>query len=354
MDSSLSIDGFGPLPVMRPSGVAALGDVIRRAAAAGTALYPVGGGTMLDYGLPPTKPGERGRPARAGPGDRLPGPRHDHHRPGRHHHRTAAQTRSRRRGSACRSTCRSRTEPRSAGRSPPTPAARGGSGTARSATTSSASRRQRPRRGGEGRRPGGQERGRLRPVKLLHRVARHARRHHPGDAQGEAAAGGRRPSSPSPCPPEMLETVLDRVLPATADPADVIWRRATRPAAELLGLERVGRTGGRRLRGEGGDGRLADASSSARNCRRSCAATDSEFRATWRARLFRRWADFPLTNRRGLTFKANVVPGRDGGVLPSRGRAAPRPALIAHAGNGIVYRPSRRRLRPGAGERDPR
>ena len=53
----MTIDGFGPLPVARPAAVADLCDIVRSAAADGSALYPVGGGTMLGYGLPPTKPG---------------------------------------------------------------------------------------------------------------------------------------------------------------------------------------------------------------------------------------------------------------------------------------------------------
>ena len=57
MSSTRTIDGFGPLPVARPSSVAELSELVRQAAAEGKALYPVGGGTMLDYGLPPTKPG---------------------------------------------------------------------------------------------------------------------------------------------------------------------------------------------------------------------------------------------------------------------------------------------------------
>jgi len=51
------IDGFGPLPVARPNSVAELSELVRQAAASDQALYPVGGGTMLDLGLPPTKPG---------------------------------------------------------------------------------------------------------------------------------------------------------------------------------------------------------------------------------------------------------------------------------------------------------
>lgn len=58
MDSpSLSIDGFGPLPVRRPVSVAELGEIVKAAAAAGQGVYPVGGRTTLDVGLPPIKPG---------------------------------------------------------------------------------------------------------------------------------------------------------------------------------------------------------------------------------------------------------------------------------------------------------
>src|SRR5437762_698653 len=54
---TLTIDGVGPMPVERPTSVAALCDIVRRCAADGTAIYPIGGGTMLDYGLPPARPG---------------------------------------------------------------------------------------------------------------------------------------------------------------------------------------------------------------------------------------------------------------------------------------------------------
>jgi glycolate oxidase FAD binding subunit len=58
MDSSTcTIDGFGPLPMIRPAGVAELGDIVRRAAAEKQAIYPIGGGTELGLGNPPTKPG---------------------------------------------------------------------------------------------------------------------------------------------------------------------------------------------------------------------------------------------------------------------------------------------------------
>ena len=54
MDSPpITIDDFGPLPVRRPATVAELRGLV----AESPALYPVGGRTTLDVGLPPTKPG---------------------------------------------------------------------------------------------------------------------------------------------------------------------------------------------------------------------------------------------------------------------------------------------------------
>ncbi len=52
-----TIDDFGPLPTAQPQSVAELCDLVRRAAAEGSAVYPLGGRTMLNLGLPPTKPG---------------------------------------------------------------------------------------------------------------------------------------------------------------------------------------------------------------------------------------------------------------------------------------------------------
>src|SRR5437660_1417998 len=54
---TLTIDGVGPMPVVRPSSATEVAEAVRRAAAEGTAVYPVGGGTMLDDGLPPARPG---------------------------------------------------------------------------------------------------------------------------------------------------------------------------------------------------------------------------------------------------------------------------------------------------------
>ena len=51
------IDDFGPLAVGEPHSVAELGDMVRAAAAEGHAVYPQGGRTMLDLGLPPTRKG---------------------------------------------------------------------------------------------------------------------------------------------------------------------------------------------------------------------------------------------------------------------------------------------------------
>ncbi|MFO0800425.1 MAG: FAD-binding oxidoreductase [Gemmataceae bacterium] len=57
MDSPLSIDGSSPLPVRRPDSVAEACELVRAAKTAGEGVYPVGGRTALDVGLPPTKPG---------------------------------------------------------------------------------------------------------------------------------------------------------------------------------------------------------------------------------------------------------------------------------------------------------
>src|SRR5262245_38961213 len=53
----LLIDDVRPLSLARPAAVAELGELIRRAAAEGFGLFPVGGGTHLHIGLPPARPG---------------------------------------------------------------------------------------------------------------------------------------------------------------------------------------------------------------------------------------------------------------------------------------------------------
>jgi glycolate oxidase FAD binding subunit len=53
----VTIDDVGPMPVVRPESVAAVGELVRQAAAEGHGLYPLGGQTMLDFGLPPSRKG---------------------------------------------------------------------------------------------------------------------------------------------------------------------------------------------------------------------------------------------------------------------------------------------------------
>src|SRR5262245_18018878 len=55
--ASCLLDDFGPLPVVRPASVAEVGDLVRHAFDERRAIYPLGGRTMLDVGLPPSKPG---------------------------------------------------------------------------------------------------------------------------------------------------------------------------------------------------------------------------------------------------------------------------------------------------------
>src|SRR4051812_12508181 len=45
------------MPVRRPASVAELCDLVKQARAARQGVYPVGGRTALDFGLPPIKPG---------------------------------------------------------------------------------------------------------------------------------------------------------------------------------------------------------------------------------------------------------------------------------------------------------
>lgn len=57
MPDTLSIAGSPALRVVRPASAAEVGEVVRAAAAAGDAVYPVGGRTSLDVGFAPTRPG---------------------------------------------------------------------------------------------------------------------------------------------------------------------------------------------------------------------------------------------------------------------------------------------------------
>jgi glycolate oxidase FAD binding subunit len=57
LEHTMLIDGWGPLPTIRPTTTTELAEHVRRAAATEQALYPFGGATMLDTGLPLSKPG---------------------------------------------------------------------------------------------------------------------------------------------------------------------------------------------------------------------------------------------------------------------------------------------------------
>jgi glycolate oxidase FAD binding subunit len=58
VDATCEID-LTPIPVRRPASVEELGEIVRQARAAEPpgAIYPLGGRTMLDLGLPPARPG---------------------------------------------------------------------------------------------------------------------------------------------------------------------------------------------------------------------------------------------------------------------------------------------------------
>jgi glycolate oxidase FAD binding subunit len=54
---TISIDHSAPLPVARPQAIAELGKLVTEARRAGHGIYPIGGRTTLDVGLPPMKSG---------------------------------------------------------------------------------------------------------------------------------------------------------------------------------------------------------------------------------------------------------------------------------------------------------
>jgi glycolate oxidase FAD binding subunit len=56
-EPTCTIDEQGPYPVRRPASVAELSEAVRAASAAGQAVLPLGGQTMLGVGLPPDRPG---------------------------------------------------------------------------------------------------------------------------------------------------------------------------------------------------------------------------------------------------------------------------------------------------------
>jgi glycolate oxidase FAD binding subunit len=56
-DTACPIDGFVPLALHEPATVQEVGEIVRQALAQGHAVYPVGGGTTLHLGVPPTRAG---------------------------------------------------------------------------------------------------------------------------------------------------------------------------------------------------------------------------------------------------------------------------------------------------------
>ena len=334
MDQPLSIDGFGPLPVVRPQSASDLGELVRRAAAEGSALYPVGGGTMLDFGLPPSKPGSAVD---------LRGLDGVIDYPARDMTITVQ---------AGITVARLREVLKGEGQQLPVDVPFPDRATLGGAVATNASG---PRRFGH---------GTLRDYVIGISVV---------NDRGEEVKGGGRvvknvagydlmklytgsfgtlgiisqltlkvkplPEATAavavPCPPHLLDALLNRVLPATATRPTMVGV-ANAPAAERLGskasdylvvvgfeekattvawqVEQLGRELPTELR-----------------------STDSEFQGDLASLLVQKWADFPLTNPHGLTFKGNVVPAATAEFVRRADGLTPRPALIAHAGNGIVY-----------------
>jgi glycolate oxidase FAD binding subunit len=333
LDSSLSIDGFGPLPVTRPASVPELSLLVRVSASAGSALYPVGGGTMLDYGLPPTKPG--GAVDLRGLDRVIDYPARD---------MTITVQ-------AGITVARLRDVLRAEGQQLPVDVPLPDRATLGGAVAANASG---PRRFGH---------GTLRDYVIGITVV---------NDRGEEVKGGGRvvknvagydlmklytgslgtlgvitqltfkvkplPESVAavvmPCPPELLETVLNRVLPATATRPTMIGV-ANQPAASLLGSNAAGH-----LLVVGYEEKATTVAWQVHRLAQELPAelrkTDSEFQGDLATGLFQRWADFPLDPPGGLTFKANLVPAATAEFFQKADALTPRPALIAHAGNGIV------------------
>lgn len=55
--AELTLDGFGPLPLVRPGSVPEIAELVSRANTDGSALYPIAGRTQLHLGCPPTRKG---------------------------------------------------------------------------------------------------------------------------------------------------------------------------------------------------------------------------------------------------------------------------------------------------------
>src|SRR5262249_54058090 len=55
--NSIVIDGLGPMPVSLPESLMEVSALVREISSKDQAIYALGGRTMLDYGLPPTRAG---------------------------------------------------------------------------------------------------------------------------------------------------------------------------------------------------------------------------------------------------------------------------------------------------------
>lgn len=334
MNPPFSIDGFGPLTVARPQSVAELADLVRKAAADGTALYPVGGGTMLDYGLPPTKPGTavdlRGL-------DRVI----DY--PARDMTITVQ---------AGITIGRLQDTLKAEGQQLPVDVPFPDRATLGGAVATNASG---PRRFGHGtlrdyvigitvvNDEGKEIRGGGRVVKnvagydlmklytgslgTLGIIAQLTLKVKPLPEVVAAVV--------APCKPEALEEILNRVLPKTATRPTVL-SVANGPAAAQLGQETPAYS---LVVGFEEKAATVDwqVTTLAKELPEGFARSSSEFRGDVASGLFRRLGDFPLTSPRGLTFKANLLPAGTAAFFRRADALDPRPALVAHAGNGIVF-----------------
>jgi glycolate dehydrogenase FAD-binding subunit len=139
----------------------------------------------------------------------------------------------------------------------------------------------------------------------------------------------------APCAPEALESVLNRVLPKTATRPTVL-SLANAPAAAQLGQQTSGYSlvVGFEEKAATVDWQVGALT---KELPAEFARSSSEFRGDVAAGLVRRVSDFPLTNPRGLTFKANLLPAGTAAFFRRADGLDPRPALVAHAGNGILY-----------------
>ncbi|HEX3146611.1 MAG TPA: FAD-binding oxidoreductase [Gemmataceae bacterium] len=316
---------------MRPGSASELCELVRKAAADGQALYPIGGSTQLDFGLPPTKPGTA---VELGGLDRVI----DY--PARDMTITVQ---------AGITVARLRDELRKEGQQLPVDVPDAATLGGAIATNVSG-----PRRFGH---------GTFRDYVIGVSVV---------NDRGEDVKGGGRvvknvagydlmklytgslgtlgiitqltfkvkplpeavAAIVTPCPAESLDNVLNRVLPATATRPTMIGV-ANAPAAMMLGSEArsfilvVGFEEKSTTVNWQVNRLMEELPTELRK-------TDSEFQSDLANGLFQRWADFPLDPPGGLTFKANMVPAATAQFFRKADGLDPRPALIAHAGNGIV------------------